>query len=142
MLRFNPVAELAIPLSLDCLTAVREFVRSHTENTRLDEEQVALLEIAVIESVTNVIRHAKGVPAGDKIMVSVGFDGTIFKCSVSYNGEQYQPSADHAEELPLMDFPEGGFGNFIILNACDAVHFDYVSGRNVVTLEVAQKATL
>lgn len=140
MTRFVPHASLEVPVSLDCLTDVRHFLRGGVAGAGLDEEQVALLEIAVIESVTNVVRHAKSVPPGECIHVGWRAETARFQCSVVYAGDRYEPPADEVDMPTFEDFPEGGFGNFIIMNACDAVHFDYINGRNVVTLEVVPKA--
>ncbi len=140
MTNFVPQARLDVPISLECLTTVRHFLQDGVKGKGLDEEQVALLEIAVIESVTNVVRHAKGVPAGERIHVGWLADDKQFRVSLTYKGDRYEPSADDIEMPSFDDFPEGGFGNFIIMNACDAVHFNYVNGHNTVTLEVVPRA--
>lgn len=136
MLRFNPTAKVALSLSLECLRDARAFVREHASDARLEEEQVALLEVAVIESVTNVIRHAKGVPNDGNIEISVGVDGLFFKCAIQYAGDEYVPEKFQDQALDFTEFPESGFGNFIIMNSCDDVNFDYIKGKNIITFEI------
>lgn len=139
MLRFNPTAKVALSLSLDCLRDARAFVRGHASDTRLEEEQVALLEVAVIESVTNVIRHAKGVPNEGNIEISAGLEGQFFKCAIEYTGDKYAPPESLDKALDFTEFPESGFGNFIIMNSCDNVYFDYFDGKNIITFELMRK---
>lgn len=139
MLRFNPKTQIAIPLSLDHLAEVREFVRTNAEQTRLDEDQIALFEVAVVECITNVIRHATGVPSGEFISVFVADVDGYFKCAVKYRGDPHEPDTDHCQEPSLDDYPEGGFGVFIIMSACTHVHFEHIDGHNLVTMELLQK---
>ncbi|MDP2416730.1 MAG: ATP-binding protein [Hydrogenophaga sp.] len=130
------MATLDIPVSLDHLADVRQFVTVHADSAGLNEGQVDRLELAVVESVTNVIRHAIGMLPGASITLDVSRDTQAFWCTISYQGDEFKPPEPNDFDILPEDFPEGGFGIFLIYSACDSVTFAYVCGRNITCMEM------
>ena len=130
------MATLDIPVSLDRLADVRRFVTMQADAAGLNEGQVDRLELAVVESVTNVIRHAVGLPEGATITLEVSRDAQAFWCTISYQGDEFTPPQPNDFDIFPEDFPEGGFGIFLIYSACDSVSFAYVCGRNITCMEI------
>lgn len=130
------IAKLSILVSFEHLAEIRRFVTTQAALAGLMDGQVDRLELAVVEFVTNVIRHAKGLPAGAKITLELARDEAAFWCSISYPGEGYMPPQPGELVILPDEYPEGGFGNFIIFNACDSVSFEYVDGNNVTSMEI------
>jgi anti-sigma regulatory factor (Ser/Thr protein kinase) len=130
------MAALDIPVSLDRLADVRRFVTMQADLAGLNEGQVDRLELAVVESVTNVIRHAVGLPPGATITLEVSRDAQAFWCTISYQGDEFKPPKPNDLDILPEDFPEGGFGIFLIYSACDSVTFAYVCGRNITCMEM------
>jgi anti-sigma regulatory factor (Ser/Thr protein kinase) len=125
--------ELRVTLIMQELETLRDFISNFSEEAGLDEDKVARLNLAVVESVTNVSRHAKGVGEEATVKVELNADVDWLFCVISYAGEEYSPP-EPVDEISMDDFPEGGFGNFIIFNACDEVHFEYAEGRNITRM--------
>lgn len=130
------MATLDIPVSLERLADVRRFVTVQADSAGLNEGQVDRLELAVVESVTNVIRHAVGLPQGATITLEVSRDTQSFWCTISYQGDEFKPPQPSDLDILPENFPEGGFGIFLIYSACDNVTFAYVCGRNITCMEL------
>lgn len=130
------IAKLSILVSFEHLAEIRRFVTTQAALAGLKNEQVDRLELAVVEFVTNVIRHAKGLPVGATISIDLERDVGAFWCLISYPGDGYAPPEPSEPEILADEYPEGGFGNFIIFSACDSVSFEYVSGKNITAMEM------
>ena len=130
------IAELRVLVSFEHLAEIRRFVTAHAALAGLVDGQVDRLELAVVEFVTNVIRHAKGLPVGAEITLELARDELAFWCSISYPGDGYIPTKPGELMILPDEYPEGGFGIFIIFNACDSVSFEYVDGKNVTSMEI------
>jgi anti-sigma regulatory factor (Ser/Thr protein kinase) len=130
------IAKLSSLVSFEHLAEIRRFVTAQAASAGLKDEQVDRLELAVVEFVTNVIRHAKGLPIDAKITLELTRDDVAFWCSISYPGDGYTPPEPGEMIIPPDEYPEGGFGNFIIFSACDSVSFEYVDGQNITFMEI------
>jgi anti-sigma regulatory factor (Ser/Thr protein kinase) len=130
------IAKLSILVSFEHLAEIRRFVTSYAALAGLKDEQVDRLELAVVELVTNVIRHGKGLPAGAEIAIELERDADALWCLISYPGDQYVPPQTGEMVILPDEYPEGGFGNFIIFSACHSVTFEHDSGINVTSMEM------
>ncbi|MEY4980441.1 MAG: hypothetical protein RLZZ352_2711 [Pseudomonadota bacterium] len=135
------IASLNTLVSFDHLAEIRSFATVHASQSGLSDAQVDRLELAVVEFVTNVIRHAKGLPDEARIDMVLERDTEAFWCCISYPGDGYTPPRPEDISIHLDEYPEGGFGNFIIHNACDDVTFQYVDGRNITRMKMVFEDT-
>jgi anti-sigma regulatory factor (Ser/Thr protein kinase) len=131
--RARTLARIEVPVALESLAAVRAFVEAQSPD--LPEVTASLFLVAVVEVVTNVIRHATGlVPDAPIELVAERTPGGL-ELNVIYLGDHFEPPAD-PPEASLDEFPEGGFGLHIIFSACDQVDYLHEQGLNTVRLRV------
>lgn len=133
--RRRQIDRIEMPVSLGALAHLREFVDSQGLEAGLPEDRAAMLTVAAVEVMTNVIRHAQGLVPGAPVELIADRDRNGLELSFTYLGDDYTPPAE-APETDFGDFPEGGFGLYIINQACDEVVYDHQNGINIVRLTV------
>ena len=105
----------------------------------LSEERRSLLELAVVEAATNVVRHAYG-GRGGRVEVELTRDGSTIDLSVVDSGTSFDPTRvpPPVEPDPAdpSTWPEGGMGLPIIRAACDELRYHSEAGRNRLTLHL------
>lgn len=105
----------------------------------LPTERRSLLELAVVEAATNVVRHAyEG--KGGRVDVELAREGTAMTLSVVDSGLSFDPTrVPPPRELDPDDpstWPEGGMGLPIIRAACDELRYRSEGGKNRLTLHL------
>jgi anti-sigma regulatory factor (Ser/Thr protein kinase) len=102
-------------------------------------ERRSLLELAVVEAATNVVRHAYG-GRGGRVEVELSREGKSITLSVLDSGISFDPSLVPAPCEPdpkdPSTWPEGGMGLPIIRAACDELGYVSEGGRNRLTLHL------
>lgn len=105
----------------------------------LSHERRSLLELAVVEAATNVVRHAYG-GRGGRVDLELARDGATIALSVVDSGTAFDPTGVPAPREPdpgdPSTWPEGGMGLPIIRAACDELHYLSEGGRNRLTLHL------
>ena len=125
---------------LDALTPVAVAVRALAE-PQVGPEGAADLELALVEAVTNVIRHGYG-PAGGPIRVEAsevpeGVSVRVFDWGRPIPGDmlaQAGLSRFDFDPTDLAALPSGGMGLSIIASVMDDVSYRSDEGQNVLTL--------
>ena len=105
----------------------------------LSTERRSLLEVAVVEAATNVVRHAYG-GRGGRVEVELTREGKAIALSVVDSGVSFDPTRVPAPREPdprdPSTWPEGGMGLPIIRAACDELLYRSEGGRNRLTLHL------
>lgn len=110
------------------------------------EDQSALnqVELAIVELLTNIIRHSKEVPVDGLIELNCRQAAARFTVTVSDRGQAL--SSDVASEyandsviMPSLDLgidelPESGWGIQLIKSACDQVSYKRSNEKNIYKL--------
>jgi sigma-B regulation protein RsbU (phosphoserine phosphatase) len=129
-------AELEIRSDLRELRRTREFVRAGCHDlagSRLSEEQVAELELAVTEAASNVIEHAYADRGDRQIQLELEAFPDRIALRLYYLGDPFDPS-----KVPPPAFDgsrESGFGVYLIAQSVDDVrYFRNESGENCIVL--------
>lgn len=138
--RQRDVMRIQVPIKLSALLSVREFVGERTQKANLSEALSAVVMVAMVEVVTNVIRHAQGLLTGAPVELigEIGGDGLTIECK--YLGDYFSPKTivdTDFGNLPddgICTLPEGGFGLSIIHQVADEVHYLHEDGVNNVRL--------
>ena len=103
----------------------------------LCEERRSLLELAVVEAATNVVRHAYG-GRGGRVDVELAREGNAIDLSVVDSGASFDPTRVPPPREPdpadPSTWPEGGMGLPIIRASCDELRYRSEEGRNRLTL--------
>jgi anti-sigma regulatory factor (Ser/Thr protein kinase) len=135
------VARVELPVQLQSIRKVREFVITHAEAAGLDEASAGLLAVAMVEVFTNVVRHATGRPDGApvELLASVQNSGQGPKSTselvleMIHLGDEFTPPAD-PPATDFSAFPEGGFGLEIIRGSSDQVEYAHIEGVNTLRM--------
>lgn len=120
-----------------------EIERLAGEVTRLGQahglpaETVFDLNLALEETVSNIIRHGYAGRAGHGVSVTVHLAGESIAVTVEDDAAPFDPSKHPAPDLtvPLEDRPDGGMGVYLIRRLMDEVDYRREEGRNVLTLK-------
>ena len=109
------------------------------EEWGLPAERRALLELAVVEAATNVVRHAYG-GRGGRVEIEIACDGANLAVTVVDAGVPFDPTGVPSPPEPdpsdPATWPEGGMGLPIIRASCDELLYRSEGGRNRLTLRL------
>jgi anti-sigma regulatory factor (Ser/Thr protein kinase) len=122
-----------LPARLEAIYDVRGLVEYRARQAGLGEEEVALFVVACVEAFTNVVRHGQGRPPDAPIELVVSINDDVLVVELVHLGDAF----DAPEPTPLAefdDYPEGGFGMFIMHSATDKVEHLHDRGINTVRL--------
>ena len=126
-------AEKKVNCNLAELAAVRDFVRQACGDSVLDQKSITLLELALTETTSNVIRHAYKGRTDGRIDISADTYADRVVIKLYHRGLEFHPKP---QELPRLDVgQEGGYGLYIIEHSVDEVKYlREKDGRNCIVL--------
>lgn len=118
-------------------------VRGACAHCAFAPETLDEVELAVVEAITNVIRHGYGGRPGLPITLSVELEADRLVLTLYDRGDAIpaeQLAAARAGGLPTFDddmasWPASGMGLGVIFAAVDAVHYESRGGENRLRLE-------
>jgi serine/threonine-protein kinase RsbW len=129
-----------IPASLDEVPALSTRLRELCAHDGFSEIEASMIELAVVEAITNVIEHAyHGRPDGI-VGVSASIDERGVRIEVADTGEAPDPARLVATDQPDPDpldresLAEGGRGLGIIRGVFDEVTFARHGNRNTLVM--------
>ncbi|MCC6129423.1 MAG: ATP-binding protein [Acidobacteria bacterium] len=134
--------ELAIPASLHAVRLLAAACQGVFSNWGLAQDRKSLLELALVEASTNVVRHAyRDLPAGLVRLRLCRQNGTI-EIRVTDTGHSFDPERvgppPNPDPQDPATWPEGGMGLYIIRSACDRLEYLTESGENTLILTVVE----
>ncbi len=132
---------LIVPSRLEAVREAGNAVRTMWADLRLDEAVAYEVELAVVEAVTNAIKHAYGGVSGHEVEIHATLHGECLDVEISDTGIAMDPRCLE-QPLAVLDFdprrrdrlPEHGFGLAIIRAAMDGVEYLSAGGRNTLRL--------
>ena len=136
----RPIYRLEAPVSLRSLEAIRDFVTDHARRVGIPEDVSGPFVVAAVEVMTNIIRHATGRLPEAPVELFLRHKAGGLVLETSYLGDRYAPPVV-TPDTDFSAFPEGGFGLFIISNACDKVEYRYGHGVNTVRMTLLNQAS-
>ncbi len=126
--------EVTVTPTMGALETARNFISDSIPSTLpLPDEFVTELQRALQEVLTNIVRHASP-EAGAPLTIIVRTLNDRVAVQILYQGKFYRP--ERVAALPdVTDYPEGGFGLYLIEQAVDSVAYaKHLDGRNCVHL--------
>lgn len=127
---------LTLPNDVQTIPKLSGFVETVCEASNLDMDTCMQMNLAIEEAVVNVMNYAY--PKGVKGMVNI--DATIsskgLKFVISDNGKPFDPTAKAEVDTSLSAEERGigGLGIHLIRQIMDGINYEYIDGRNVLTL--------
>lgn len=129
--------EMQVTSSLAELATIRAFLRGFCErfgDCGLTEQELHLVELAVNEVASNIMRHAYRGRTDQHIHIRLESEPSVLRVRLMHDGEAFTG----VEQIPLPSFEherEGGFGLFIISRAVDEVNYGQdANGKQYVEL--------
>ena len=119
-------------------------VRGIAQGFGLDETEAYLLELAVVEAVSNVIRHAYGNRPGHPVEIALaltpqGISLEILDRGTALDLGVLSRAGELAAPADISELPEGGLGLAIIKQAMDDVSYSSRDGINVLRMSKSLK---
>ena len=127
---------LTLPNDVQTIPQLSEFIETVCEAAGFDMDMCMQLNLAIEEAVVNVMNYAY--PKGVKGMVNI--DATIsskgLKFVINDNGTPFDPTAKAEVDTTLSAEERniGGLGIHLIRQIMDSINYEYIDGRNVLTL--------
>jgi sigma-B regulation protein RsbU (phosphoserine phosphatase) len=127
---------ITLPNDIQTIPKLADFTDTVCEAAGLDMEMCMKINLAIEEAVVNVMNYAY--PAGVKGTVSI--DATIsdegLKFAISDSGKPFDPTAKAEVDTTLSAEERGigGLGIHLIRQIMDSINYEYVEGRNVLSL--------
>lgn len=128
---------LIIDSRLENVSLVGGAVRGIANTLSMDSTTSYQLELCVVEAVNNDIKHAYHCQAGHLVEVDILLypDRLVFKihdCGESMNPAKVAPFSFDPAKIETL--PERGMGIYILNSLMDEVHYETISGQNILTL--------
>jgi anti-sigma regulatory factor (Ser/Thr protein kinase) len=127
---------LKLPPTFENVDKVRQAVQELCRGRYRQPGSEALLGdllLAIAEAMNNAVEHSRATEM--EIEVVAGARSLTFRMLTA--GAPFDPTADSA--FPDLEgpegLPEGGFGRALVVALTDRVTYEYLQGRNVLTIE-------
>ncbi len=130
-------SRLVIAARLEEVRHACEFVVEAAEMAGLDERAVYHCQMAVDETLTNVIEHGYSFEGNDKeIEVICTTEADKFVITITDDSPAFNPLEHESPDpsAPLDDREPGGWGIYFIRRLMDEVSYERVGGRNHLSL--------
>jgi serine/threonine-protein kinase RsbW len=131
------IVRLEIDSRLDHVELLGRAVRALCSTAGVPARECAQVELALVEAVNNVIRHAYRGEAGHPVRVGFTLLDGRFSIEIEDEGlpmpRRSSPALDF-DPGDVANLPEGGMGLFIIHSVMDHVEFRRHEGRNSMVM--------
>lgn len=126
-----------MPARLENVPHAIEAVLAAARSLALDSQRLADLELALEESLVNIVDHAY-IDAAGPIVLSCRRQAESLAVRIEDEGIAFDPTSAPAPDLDvyLEDRPIGGLGIRLVHHLMDAVHHQREGNRNILTLIV------
>ena len=122
------------------LSAVRNLSRMVEEfgdANQLPEPKIYMVNLALDELITNAVTYGFDGIAYPKIEITVRVTDTTLVLTMVDNGTKFDPTADTHPDVSsgIEERAVGGLGLHLVKTFADRVSYEFVDGKNRVTLE-------
>jgi len=129
---------ITVPAYKENLADVLEFIRSKMQAFPHQESSLLQLELSVEEAYVNIASYAYPEEPGE-VTVGLKIDENPLVVTVELidTGIQFNPleKEDPNISLGIDDKKPGGLGILLIKHNVDQVHYQYLDGRNILTIQ-------
>ena len=127
---------LTLPNDIETIPQLNEFMDAVCEEVGFDMSTTMSLNLAMEEAVVNVMSYAY--PEGTKgdVTIEAVANESGAKFIISDSGTPFDPTVkeDVDTTLTAEDRPIGGLGIHLVRQIMDSVSYEYINGKNVLTL--------
>ncbi len=112
-------------------------IQKDCKKCRIKEDKCYAIEVALLEALNNVVKHAyKGVPGNPiRVMLEVSQEKIEIKIFDEGSGEPRKKAETLSfDPVDIINLPEGGMGLFIIEKLMDQTEFKVENKKNVFSM--------
>lgn len=112
------------------------FEKALFEKMGLEDALASKMRLAVEEAVVNVMEYAYPIGEEGEIEVCMTTDGECLTVVVTDAGTPFDPTLKEGVDISLSaeERQIGGLGIHLLRALMDDVHYEYLNGRNILTL--------
>lgn len=135
---FNGILSETLTLKNDVheVTKLSSFEKALFEKIGLEDALASKMRLAVEEAVVNVMEYAYPIGEEGEIEVCMTADGECLTVVVTDAGTPFDPTLKEGVDISLSaeERQIGGLGIHLLRALMDDVHYEYLNGRNILTL--------
>ena len=131
------MVELTLQATVENLDRVLAFVEENLESKQCPVKIMMQVQVAVEEIYVNIAHYAYDLEMGmATIRVEIGSDPLQIIITFIDNGKPYDPlkKADPDTSLSAEERQIGGLGIFMVKKSMDDVKYQYLDGKNILTI--------
>ncbi len=127
---------LTLPNKIETIPQLNEFIDGVCEEVGIDMTITMSLNLAMEEAVVNVMSYAYPNGVGDVHIEAIATK-KILIFTITDSGIPFDPTAKEEVDtsLSVEERPIGGLGIHLVRQIMDCVSYEYVDGKNILTLE-------
>ncbi len=131
--------ELHVSLSprLSAVRSLAQMVEEFGDANKLPDQQIYMINLALDELITNTVSYGLRGVTRPRIEITLQVGETSLALTMEDNGQPFDPTANPDPDLSsaVDERPVGGLGLHLIKTFADRVNYEYVNGKNRLTLE-------
>ena len=127
---------LTLPNDVQQVSKLAEFVDTVCEAAGLDMGVCMQMNLAIEEAVVNVMKYAYPPEVNGTVSIDATISDKGLKFVISDNGIPFDPTAKAEVDTSLSAEERGigGLGIHLIRQIMDSINYEYIDGRNILTL--------
>ena len=127
---------ITIKNSISEITGLQDKVTCLCEEHNLSEEIISDIKLVMEEVVSNIIFYGFDDDIIHEIIITLEFSDRLITICVEDQGKQFNPVDYNGKEAGglLEDYDQGGMGLIIIKELMDEIKYEYVVGRNTLSM--------
>ena len=131
--------ELHVSLSprLSAVRSLGQMVEEFGDANKLPDQQIYMINLALDELIANTVSYGLRGVARPRIDITLKVGEASLVLTMEDNGQPFDPTANTDPDLSsaVEERPVGGLGLHLIKTFADRVNYEYVNGKNRLTLE-------
>jgi serine/threonine-protein kinase RsbW len=128
---------LSIDSDLDQVFHIGQAVKALCSNTPLTNYEIYDVELCIVETVNNAIKHAYNLEHGNvvELIIDINTDHIRFQVCDTGNSMDCIPDPDINMNLDSIEtLPEKGFGLLLVQRLMDSISYKSCAGKNTLTM--------
>lgn len=129
--------DVTIPARLSEVRELSGMVEAFGDAAGLPDPKVFVINLALDELITNTVTHGLEDMAEAEIRIRMRVDAGTLTVVMEDNGQPFDPTQDTNADVtsPLEERAVGGLGLHLVKSFADRVSYEFVEGRNRLTME-------
>ena len=129
--------DVTIPARLSEVRELSGMVEAFGDANGLPDPKVFVINLALDELITNTVTHGLEDMAEAEIRITMRVDAGMLTVVMEDNGQPFDPTQDTQADVTssLEERAVGGLGLHLVKSFADRISYEFVEGRNRLTME-------